>query len=156
MEDEISYLAKRRFFVISPRILNVKLRYIPCWWVSLDYQVTILTKNNIREGSLDFVVDEVKGCAVMEASLPVALAPKTANRKTVMSGTITKSQAEKKAVTDARWKVVMGQYKRPPEIFNVKAARFYRPYYEVDVTYANRPEILWIPADNFGNYYTYQ
>jgi hypothetical protein len=155
-EEELPYLAKKKFFLIPQKVVGAKLHYVPCWWIVLDYCVTLLTKRNTREGRLDFIVDEIRGCSVMEQFLPVKLCRTDADRRAVLPQKLTEAQAEKKAIVDARWKVVMGQYKRPPELKTVSIRQFYRPYYEVALQCGGRVSAQWIPADDYDNYFTYQ
>jgi hypothetical protein len=69
---------------------------------------------------------------------------------------MTREQAERKVKTDARWKVVMAQYKRPPELSTVSVREFYRPYYHVQVSFGGESGEKWIPADGYDSYFTYQ
>jgi len=151
--EELPALLKKKLFVIRPKILSAEFCYNPCWWVELDFHVTFISKKNKHSGTLHFVVDEVKGCGVIEERLDFKPGKKAVDEKMVIPRKLTREQAEKKAVTDARWKVVFTKYKNPPLVDVKEVKEFYRPYYKVKCTFGKDIEEQMIPADDFANYY---
>lgn len=149
-------LARKKFFVIKPEIVSMEICYVPCWWVVLDYSVTFFSKKHQVEGRLHFIVDEVKGCGVIEDPISVKLKRSSIEAGALVPHRLDREQATKKAIIDARWKVVMSRYKRPPELQVVSVKEFYRPYYEVELSYGGEVSKQWISADAFGNYFVYR
>lgn len=154
--DELPYNLKKRFFLFSPKVISYRLRYVPCWLVVLDYKVVLLTKNNTREGRVELIVDEIKGSSALEPGCKLDLEKDSIKKGIIMDQTVTLEQAIKKAKIDARWKVIMGQYKRPPELELVRTQQFMRPFYETIVEFNGKRQTQWIAADGYDNYSTYQ
>lgn len=154
--EELPFSLKKRFFLFSPRIVSYRLRYVPCWLVVLNYSVVILTKKNTREGIVELIVDEIKGSSALEPGCKLELGKKKIEKELIMDRTVTEEQAVRKAKIDARWKVIMGQYKRPPELEFVRAQKFMRPFYETIVQFNGKRQTQWIAADGYDNYATYQ
>ena len=104
---------------------------------------------------MNFIVDDVKGCSVIEDKIDFKPKKSKIEDSKIMDYKFTKEAAVKKAVIDARWKVVFSRYKNPPEIEVKNVIEFYRPYYEAEVEYGNSLETKMIPADGFANYFVY-
>ena len=155
-QNEASALVRKKFFIVRPQIVSMEICYVPCWWVVLDFNVTFFSKKNKFEGRLEFIVDEVKGCGVIEDAVKIKLDKKKIGSADLVPRKLSREQAEKKAIIEARWKVVMAKYKRPPEVEIVNTREFYRPYYEVEYTYGKEIMKQWIPADSYGNYFVYR
>lgn len=155
-DDELPYCLKKKLFLFSPKLLKYKLRYVRCWRIVLDFKVTLLTRNNIRDGQVELIVDEIKGCSALEPGCNLSIKKSRVSEELLHERSLTEEQAIKKATIDARWKVVMGQYKRPPELKFVRCQEFVRPYYEAEVLFNNKVSTQWIAADGYDNYITYQ
>jgi hypothetical protein len=155
-EDVLQENAKRKFFIFQQQVESYRLFFVPCWFVMLDYKVTIFGKNSTREGRLAFIYDEQRGCCVIDPDIRIARKELYVNAASVLPRRLTCEQAEKKVKTEARWKVVMAQYKRPPELFTVGVRKFYRPYFQTEVSFMGKQSIQWIPADGYDSYFTYQ
>ncbi len=147
---------RKKLFFIPPRIISSELKYVPCWKIVLDFTVVYFSKKNVVEGRLDFIVDEVKGCSLVEESLKIKLERRNIEPSIVVPFKYTQEEAVKKAVIDARWKVVLGRYKKPPELQLVSTQVFYRPYYKIEYTFGDKIEVQWIAADDYGNYLAYR
>ena len=148
-------MVRKKLFLVRPRILSAEFRYLPCWRVTLDYSVSYFKQTRSDDGSVVFIVDPVKGCGVIEEKLDFKLERKSIADELLAGEMLTKEQAEKKAIVDARWKVLMARFKRPPALETKSIEEFYRPYYRAEYTYGNKVRTQWIAADDFANYFVY-
>ncbi|HZK02323.1 MAG TPA: hypothetical protein VFC96_05610 [Anaerovoracaceae bacterium] len=155
-KSDAASLVRKKFFFIPPQIHSMKMRYVPCWWVVLDFTVGFFGNKNQVEGRLNFIVDEIKGCGLVDESVRIKLAKKKIESHELVEIRLSEDQAVKKATVDARWKVVLGKYKKPPELELVSTKIFYRPYFEVDYSYGQDIMTQWIPVDNYGSYLAYR
>ena len=154
-ESTLCELLPKRLFLIHPRLLSARFCYVACWKVVLEYAVSYFKKNRADHGTIVFVVDGTKGCAVIEDDIELKLIRSGIDADLCEKDAFTQEQAEKKAIVDARWKVLMARYKRPPELETKAISKFYRPYYEVEYSYGGKIKKYWIPADEYGNYFVY-
>lgn len=154
-EEDLPYLVRKRFFLIRPKVLSAEFHYLPCWRVVLKYTVSYFKKNRTDDGTIEFIVDPIRGCGANEEKLSLKLVKKEIEPRMLVKDTLTRAQAEKKAIVDARWKVLMAKYKRPAELETDHIEKFYRPYYEVSFTYGGKIQTQWVAADDFSNYFVY-
>jgi hypothetical protein len=155
-QDMLPELLKRRLFLFPQRLVRASLRYVPCWQVYLDYSVRGISKNQKREGRVDMLVDEQRGCLAIDGGIILKPLDASVDKRLIVGDRLTEEQAEKKAVVEARWKVLMARYKQPPELTTTKIRKFYRPYYKATVFSLGKESEQWIPADGFDQYFTYQ
>ena len=154
-EDDISDLLRKRFFLFSPKINSTEMFYLQCWKVLLKYSVAYFKETRADKGSIEFIVDPIKGSAANEEKIDLSLIKKSIPSALISEKKLSEERAEKKAIVDARWKVLLSKFKRPPELEVVSVDVFYRPYYKVDTICGSKEGIQWIPADDFGNYFVY-
>ena len=154
-EEDLPYLVRKRLFLIRPKVLSAKFHYLPCWRVVLKYSVSYFKKNRTDDGTIEFIVDPIRGCGANEEKLNLKLVKKAIEPELLVADTLTRAQAEKRAIVDARWKVLMAKYKRSPELETDHIEKFYRPYYELRVAFAGKTQTQFIAADDFSNYFVY-
>lgn len=154
-EESLPYLVRKKFFLFKPRLLTSEFCYLPCWRVILNYSVSYFKKNRAEDGKIEFIVDPIKGCGANEERLNLKLVKKAIPVKLLAAEELSREQAEKKAIVDARWKVLMAKFKRPPELETASMEQFYRPYYKVQVAWGSKTETQWVAADDFANYFVY-
>ena len=152
LQDEIP----RKLMLWQQQLINAELRYVPCWHVVLDYHVAGLNRRNYHEGTMEFIVDERKGSSLIDDDVEFGFCYEQVNSRLITEGRFTMEIAEKKAITDARWKVGLSRFKSPPELSTVSIKKFYRPYFRAMVARSGRPSEVWIPADGYGNYFVYK
>lgn len=154
-EEDIPELLRKKFFLFTPKIKKAELFYLSCWRVELRFYVSYLNARREDKGTLEFIVDPIKGCGVNEERIRLKFAYDNIPDNLISDKTMTKEVAEKKAIIDARWKVLLSRYKRPAELETVSTMSFLRPYYKVYTVWGSKEEIQWIPADNFASYFIY-
>lgn len=154
-EEDLSEALRKKLFLFSPKIKCAEMFYLQCWRVILKYSVAYFKESRADRGSIEFIVDPIKGSAANEDKVNLRLSKKSLPKDAISDKTLDKAKAEKKVVIDARWKVLLARYKKPAEIEVVSVEPFYRPYYKVSTVWRNKEEIQWVPADDFGNYFVY-
>lgn len=153
--DDLADLAPKRMFLFKPRVVSARFCYIPCRKVVLDYSVSFFSAKRNDSGRLTFIVDDKKGTGVIEDNIKLQTMKKHIDEELIEDEFFSDEQAVKKAVVDARWKVLLSRFKKPPELEVVSAEKFYRPYYDVTYSFGGREKKAWIPADKYGTYFVY-
>ena len=154
-EKDLPEMLRKKFFLFTPKIKSVEFFYLPCWSVVLKYYISYFNAYHMDRGNVEFIVDPINGCGFNEDKLELRFTKRMICKDIINEKGLSKEQAEKKAIIDARWKVLLSKYKRPPELEIVSAFEFFRPYYKVNTIWGNHEEIQWIPADDFANYFIY-
>lgn len=127
-ERDLAELAPKRLFLLKPRVVSSRFCYVPCRKVVLEYSVSYFSAKRTDSGKITFVVDDKKGTGVIEDNIKLSLVKKNIEETLIEEEFFTDEQATKKAVVDARWKVLMARYKKPPELEVKSVSKFYRPY----------------------------
>ena len=153
--NELADLAPKRLFLFKPRVVSARFCYVPCRKVVLDYSVSFFSARRNDSGRLTFIVDDKKGTGVIEDNIKLQTVKKHIDEDLIEEEFFSDEQAVKKAVVDARWKVLLSRFKKPPELEVVSAEKFYRPYYDVTYSIGGREKKAWIPADKYGTYFVY-
>lgn len=154
-ERELAELAPKRLFLFRPHVVSARFCYVPCRKVILKYDVSYFSAKRTDSGEITFVVDDKKGTGAIEDNIKLSLVKKSIEEKLIEEEFFTDEQATKKAIVDARWKVLMAKYKKPPELEVKSVSKFYRPYYEVMYSFGGKEKRAWIPADEYGTYFVY-
>ncbi|MCB6993848.1 hypothetical protein LI177_10180 [bacterium 210820-DFI.6.37] len=154
-EKDLPEAVKKKLFVLRPEIVSAELCYVPCWRVVLKFSVSYLKKSRSEEGQIEFIVDPIKGCGANEEKFNLKLTKKSIPEEMVSEKNFSKEDAERKATTDARWKVLLNRYKQPAKLETARVDPFYRPYYKTEVLWGSKSEIQYVAADDFANYFVY-
>ena len=155
-ESELADLAPKRLFLLKPKVKQARFCYISCHRVVLSYSVSYFSNRRRDDGQLTFIVDDKKGTGVIEDNMKLQTVRKAIDEDLIEEAFFSDEQAVKKAIVDARWKVLLAKYKKPPELELVSSEKFYRPYYEVTYAFGGKEKTAWIPADKYGTYFVYQ
>ncbi len=155
-ESELADLAPKRLFLLKPKVKRARFCYIPCHRILLSYSVSYFSNKRCDDGQLTFIVDDKKGTGVIEDNMKLQTVRKAIDEDIIEEAFFSDEQAVKKAVVDARWKVLLAKYKKPPELELVSSEKFYRPYYEVTYVFGGKEKTAWIPADKYGTYFVYR
>lgn len=154
-EKDLPEAVKKKLFILRPDIAAAELCYVPCWKVVLKFSVSYLKKTRSEEGQIEFIVDPIKGCGANEEKFNLRLEKKTISEDLISEKSFPREVAERKATTDARWKVLLNRYKQPAQLETVRVDQFYRPYYKAEVVWGTKSEIQYVAADDFANYFVY-
>lgn len=155
-ESELADLAPKCLFLLKLKVKRARFCYIQCHRVVLSYSVSYFSNKRCDDGQMTFIVDDKKGTGVIEDNMKLQTIRKAIDENIIEEAFFSDEQAVKKAVVDARWKVLLAKYKKPPELKLVSSEKFYRPYYEVTYAFGGKEKTVWIPADNYGTYFVYQ
>lgn len=154
-EEDLREAVKKKLFILRPNIASAELCYVPCWKVVLKFSVSYLKKTRSEEGQIEFIADPLKGCSANEEKFDLKLKNKSIPEEAISEKSISREDAERKATTDARWKVLLNRYKQPAQLETVRVDPFYRPYYKAEVAWGTKSEIQYVAADDFANYFVY-
>jgi hypothetical protein len=154
-ESELPDLVPKNLFLFRPKISDARFCYVPCHKVVLEYAVAYFSAKKSDNGRLTFIVDDKKGTGVIEDDIRLEIVKGNIDEGLIEDEFFTKEQAEKKAVVDARWKVLLARYKKPPELEVISSEKFYRPYFEVTYTLGKKERKAWVPADKYATYFVY-
>lgn len=146
---------KKKLLSVPPKILSANLHYVSCWKVTMHFQIEYLSGRRNASGELEFIVDPIKGSCVNEERLDLKLKKIKIDPEMISEKKFELEEAERKSVTDARWKVLLNRYKQPAKITIIKTEEFFRPYYVVEVIFGTKKELQYVIADEFSNYFTY-
>lgn len=96
-EDDISDLLRKRFFLFSPKINSTEMFYLQCWKVLLKYSVAYFKETRADKGSIEFIVDPIKGSAANEEKIDLSLIKKSIPSALISEKKLSEERAEKKA-----------------------------------------------------------
>lgn len=153
--EDLPDVMRKKFFIKKAQVVKARFCYLPCYRVELAFFVSYFSEKRSDNGHLVFIVDPKRGCGVIEDNIRLDISKKAIDESLMMDDELTEEQAEKKAIVDARWKVLMARYKKPAELKTVKIEKFYRPYYEVLASYGGAEKVQWVAADDYANYFVY-
>ncbi|NBI62709.1 hypothetical protein D3Z38_06480 [Clostridiales bacterium] len=154
-EEQLVQYARKKMFIMKPKILSVEFFYQSCWRVVLDFKVAYFKETRADRGQVEFIVDPRKGCGANEEELALDLISKRVPLEMISDVDVEKGEAERKAKVDARWKVLLARYKKPAELELAEITQFYRPYYMAKVSWGSKTGIQYLAADDFANYFVY-